>query len=375
MNETLTESQEAVVEETFKELGIDWDKSSVGSDSTSETDDQNNGGKSDKGEQKDSHSEADKKDKDSGDKGSSTGDKADDTQKESSKVRSKDRTDKSEADGDKGSDSKGNQDKQSEGDKSSGEGSKGSDKKEREEDSKGDDKPSLSEKTNRRIRDLVAKNKEAESKFNELQRQYNEAIRAQEFNKGRNPILDQDYTIDDFKVMQDKDGNVYELTPEQAELQYLKWQGAKRDAQYAEDIRRLEYTENARRADEEAEALIKRSSDAMDSLMDFVNNNPELDSDSELYDPELSALISPVVASLMVTNQENQLVDLKIQPKELFAAINKIVDYKIGKQGNGNSRLLTKNRGNEEKLNLSDEDRQYVEGLKELNISTDGIII
>lgn len=375
MNETLTESQEAVVEETFKELGIDWDKSSVGSDSTSETNDKNNRGESVEGKQKDSHSEADKEDKDSGDKGSSTGDKADNTQKEGSKVRSKDGTDKSEADGDKGSGSKGKQGEQSEGSKGSGEGDKGSDKKEREEDNGGDGKSSLSEKTNRRIRDLISKNKEAESKFRELQDEYNRVVLTQEFNQGRNPILDQDYTLDDFKVMQDKDGNVYELTPEQAEIQYLKWQGAKRDAQYAEDIRRLDYTENARRADEEAEALIKRSSDAMDSLMDFVNNNPELDSDSELYDPELSALVTPVISSLMVTNQDNQLVDLKIHPKELFNAINKVVDYKIGKQGGGNSRLLTKNRGNEEKINLSEEDRQYIEGLKELNINTDGIII
>lgn len=170
----------------------------------------------------------------------------------------------------------------------------------------------------------------------EIQRKQQEFAASQE---------DPEYTIDDFRKVRDDEGNILDLTPEEAELAWRRWQDgynqrkAERDAQYNREQAIEEYQRKA------AEEMMQSSVAAYDTLVDIYENTPELQADSSEFDEEFSNQVMPIIEDAVIYqpgtepgNEDNYqpvIVGLRVDPSKIIKAMNAIRQSKRSLPLNG----------------------------------------
>ncbi|CAN5616261.1 hypothetical protein BH23PAT2_BH23PAT2_08170 [soil metagenome] len=153
------------------------------------------------------------------------------------------------------------------------------------------------------------------------------------------------YTVEDFRKVRDREGNIIDLDPERAELAWRRWKegyeqrGTEREARENYAARVQESSEETTRQ------LMKDSSDAYDSLAGLMDDYPELVSTSGKFDADFAAdampIINEAIQYLQGTEPGNAegnppvIVGLKINPNKILAAMRGISNKKRSLPLNG----------------------------------------
>lgn len=184
----------------------------------------------------------------------------------------------------------------------------------------------------RRFQRLTEEKRERDEQIERLQQQLEEKERLHY--QSQVAQEDPEYTIDDFRKVQDNEGNVLELDQDEAELAWRRWKD-----EYDERSSGREQQQAEQRAYAEQEAqlnqqIMEESSNAYDSLASLMDDYPELVSTSGQYDKEFASVAMPIIQDSIdympgtePGNPEgNQAVimGLRVNPKQILSAMKKI---------------------------------------------------
>lgn len=213
----------------------------------------------------------------------------------------------------------------------------GSEAKEGEDDGEGGKRPGKSNPAvEARIQKLANERKAAEERADALEKQLREERRSKE--QVKTAQQDPEYTVDDFRKVRDRDGNIHDLDPERAELAFRRWKDG-----FDERAARREAESNRIAADEERESemtrsVMKKSVEAYDALAGLMDEYPELVSTSGKFNKEFAADALPIIQESIEYlegtepgNAEGKLpiiVGLKIHPKKILDALKKVGNAK-----------------------------------------------
>jgi hypothetical protein len=216
-----------------------------------------------------------------------------------------------------------------------GTGQKAHDESGSEEEGQADEKGKRPGKSNpeveKRMQQLTAEKREALERAERAEKQLQEATRKQE--QARVSQEDPEYTIDDFRKVRDREGNIIDLDPERAELAWRRWKDGY--DQRAEERQARENREAAMAAREEAttQEVMQKSVQAYDTLAALMDEYPELVS-GDKFDPEFAAEAMPIIQEsieyLPGTEPGNPddnlpvITGLRIDPKKILAALKNI---------------------------------------------------
>lgn len=195
----------------------------------------------------------------------------------------------------------------------------------------------------KRFQRLTEEKRERDELIQTLQKQLQEKNQAVEQSKIAQE--DPEYTIDDFRKVRDRDGDIVDLDPERAELAWRRWKdgydqrGAEREAKIAHEA-----AETERRSEMERQ-LMQKSSDAYDSLAALQDDYPELVSTSGKFDPDFAAQALPIIEESFEYlpgtepgNAEKNLpviIGMKLHPKKILDAMKSISEKKRNLPLNG----------------------------------------
>lgn len=312
---------------------------------------------------------------DSGDDSSHQDGHGDDTDKEGSEEARKSRKSSESSVSEEDGDGQKDESKRVRGDREDGSEDGGEDGEEDREEDGERDKRSRKEdrrrpKIERRIQKLITESKAKD----ELIAQYKmaEAEREQERQREEfDEILNQDYTLEDFRYVKAPDGSVYQCNNEEAELAYLRWNNAKQKAQYAYDVQQMEEQERIKAAEVETDTLLSRAVEAQDILDEFAEAYPELDDRSPEYDKELAELVMPLVSKGFIKQPHDAGYQAVINPMELMSAIKAVSDL-LSLRSTGENSLSDRTIGNsgrtEDKRSVSEIEDDFREVYKEYGI-------
>lgn len=220
-----------------------------------------------------------------------------------------------------------------------GSGQKTHDENSEEEEGKDDEgkRPGKSNpEVEKRFQKLTEEKRAAEQRAIELEKQLQEQKRAEQEQKIAQE--DPEYTIEDFRKVRDRDGNIIDLDAEQAELAWRRWKdgydqrAAEREAKVAHETAQAAHQEEMQRE------LMERSVKAYDSLTSLMDQYPELVSTSDKFDEDFAAEALPIIQESIEylegtepgTKDENGqdvlpvIVGLKIDPNKILLALKNI---------------------------------------------------
>lgn len=195
----------------------------------------------------------------------------------------------------------------------------------------------------RRFQRLTEEKRERDERITELENQLRQVTmeRQQEQVNSQDP----EYTIDDFRRVQDEHGNVVDLDPEQAELAWRRWRDGyqQRAAERQAELHRQ--AELERQQQEYQQKVMQESTEAYDTLTNILESTPELDDESPEYDEQFAKEVMPIIQDL-VTYQEgtepgnpdgNQpvITGMKMNPKRMLDVISRIKNAKRNLPLNG----------------------------------------
>ena len=191
-------------------------------------------------------------------------------------------------------------------------------------------------KIERRFQRLTGERDAAIQRAEAAEQQLSELL--YEKQRARIEAEDPEYTIDDFRKVYNSQGEIVELSPDQAELAWRRWKDGydKRVAdRYAEEVNQVEYQQQEQ---DISEQLMRKSVEAYDTLSDILDSYPELNSTSPQYDERLSSIITPFIESSIQYypgtepgNEEDNkpvVVGCTIQPQFIANIINQIKSIK-----------------------------------------------
>ena len=182
----------------------------------------------------------------------------------------------------------------------------------------------------RRIQQLTAVARAKDQEIDHLRQQLQESTAKQE--QARIAQDDPEYTIDDFRTVQDADGNIHELDSVQAELAWRRWCDG-----YNQRAAERSAEENRRNAREQHQAEIERetmraSVEAYDSLASMMDDYPELVK-GDKYDAAFAADAMPIIeksieylAGTEPGNPEGNLpiiIGMKMNPREILGVLKR----------------------------------------------------
>lgn len=187
-----------------------------------------------------------------------------------------------------------------------------------------------------RIQKLANEKKAAEERADALEKQLRAEKQAKE--QAKTAQEDPEYTVDDFRKVRDREGNIIDLDPERAELAWRRWKDGF-DQRAAE--REAKATQAADREERESEMtrnVMKKSVEAYDALAGLMDEYPELVSTSGKFDKDFAAEAMPIIQESIEYlpgtepgNAEEKLpiiVGLKIHPKKILEALKKVGNAK-----------------------------------------------
>lgn len=302
------------------------------------------------GRKEEKQSKGKSKDAPTDDQDGDAGDKADSKSKEVGKDSAGVPEESKEADsGVRGDKSKSKEDSKSgsegdsnEGDEPASEAAENSDD-ESEEDLEGKRPGKSDPRIEKRFQRLTEEKRERDELIEKLQRELQETT--QKHQQAQVSQEDPEYTIDDFRKVQDEDGNVIDLDPERAELAWRRWKdgyeqrGAERQA---ESHRQAEQEQQQA---ERSEQIMRQSVEAYDTIAGLMDDYPQLVSTSGQFDAEFANIAMPLIHEAVEyqpgTEPGNEegvtpvIMGLKIHPKKILEAMDKIQKAKRSLPLNG----------------------------------------
>lgn len=229
-------------------------------------------------------------------KDEASSDDNDDSGNESQKVVKKDAKDNSKVSKDAEKTGDGTDEDKSEQDGSSERGSSGDSERDDEGNESGEEvkRPGKSSPAaERRIRQLNSEKNEAVARAEQAERKY--AQLQQQLEQERVQLEDPEYTLEDFRRVQDENGNILELDDIQQELAYRRWKDGYNERQAERENQALQSQIQDYREYQQSEEIMRKSVEAYDLLNDILENTAELDVRSDKFDKEFSDTIMPLI--------------------------------------------------------------------------------
>ena len=229
-------------------------------------------------------------------KDEASSDDNDDSGNESQKVVKKDAKDNSKVSKDAEKTGDGTDEDKSEQDGSSERGSSGDSERDDEGNESGEEvkRPGKSSPAaERRIRQLNSEKNEAVARAEQAERKY--AQLQQQLDQERVQLEDPEYTLEDFRHVQDENGNILELDDIQQELAYRRWKDGYNERQAERENQALQSQIQDYREYQQSEEIMRKSVEAYDLLNNILENTAELDVRSDKFDKEFSDTIMPLI--------------------------------------------------------------------------------
>lgn len=229
-------------------------------------------------------------------KDEASSDDNDDSGNESQKVVKKDTKDNSKVSKDAEKTGDGTDEDKSEQDGSSERGSSGDSERDDEGNESGEEvkRPGKSSPAaERRIRQLNSEKNEAVARAEQAERKY--AQLQQQLEQERVQLEDPEYTLEDFRHVQDENGNILELDDIQQELAYRRWKDGYNERQAERENQALQSQVQDYREYQQSEEIMRKSVEAYDLLNNILENTAELDVRSDKFDKEFSDTIMPLI--------------------------------------------------------------------------------
>lgn len=229
-------------------------------------------------------------------KDETSSDDNDDSGNESQKVVKKDAKDNSKVSKDAEKTDSGTDEDKSEQDGSSERGSSGDSERDDEGNESGEEvkRPGKSSPAaERRIRQLNSEKNEAVARAEQAERKY--AQLQQQLEQERVQLEDPEYTLEDFRHVQDENGNILELDDIQQELAYHRWKDGYNERQAERENQALQSQIQDYREYQQSEEIMRKSVEAYDLLNNILENTAELDVRSDKFDKEFSDTIMPLI--------------------------------------------------------------------------------
>lgn len=229
-------------------------------------------------------------------KDEASSDDNDDSGNESQKVVKKDAKDNSKVSKDAEKTGDGTDEDKSEQDGSSERGSSGDSERDDEGNESGEEvkRPGKSSPAaERRIRQLNSEKNEAVARAEQAERKY--AQLQQQLERERVQLEDPEYTLEDFRHVQDENGNILELDDIQQELAYRRWKDGYNERQAERENQALQSQIQDYREYQQSEEIMRKSVEAYDLLNNILENTAELDVRSDKFDKEFSDTIMPLI--------------------------------------------------------------------------------
>lgn len=181
----------------------------------------------------------------------------------------------------------------------------------------------------KRMQQLTAEKREALERAEKAEKQLQEATRRQE--EAKISKEDPEYTIDDFRQVRDREGNIIDLNAEQAELAWRRWKDGYDQRAEERQAKANHAAAIAEREEEMVRDTMKKSVEAYDALAQLQDEYPELVSTSDKYDKDFAVDAMPIIQEaiqyLEGTEPGNPdgntpvIVGLKINPKKILDAL------------------------------------------------------
>lgn len=229
-------------------------------------------------------------------KDEASSDDNDDSGNESQKVVKKDAKDNSKVSKGAEKTGDGTDEDKSEQDGSSERGSSGDSERDDEGNESGEEvkRPGKSSPAaERRIRQLNSEKNEAVARAEQAERKY--AQLQQQLEQERVQLEDPEYTLEDFRHVQDENGNILELDDIQQELAYRRWKDGYNERQAERENQALQSQIQDYREYQQSEEIMRKSVEAYDLLNNILENTAELDVRSDKFDKEFSDTIMPLI--------------------------------------------------------------------------------
>ena len=229
-------------------------------------------------------------------KDEASSDDNDDSGNESQKVVKKDAKDNSKVSKDAEKTGDGTDEDKSEQDGSSERGSSGDSERDDEGNENGEEvkRPGKSSPAaERRIRQLNSEKNEAVARAEQAERKYTQL--QQQLEQERVQLEDPEYTLEDFRHVQDENGNILELDDIQQELAYRRWKDGYNERQAERENQALQSQIQDYREYQQSEEIMRKSVEAYDLLNNILENTAELDVRSDKFDKEFSDTIMPLI--------------------------------------------------------------------------------
>ena len=179
----------------------------------------------------------------------------------------------------------------------------------------------------KRFQKLTGEIKERDALIEKLQKDI-EANQRQQYEL-QSSQEDPEYKLEDFKTVRDEYGEIHELDDDQAELAYRRWKDGY-DSRSAEREANFEKELESRKSQEEAQyQLIQSSVAAQDTLVEIMQNTPELNADSDKFDAEFSAQVLPAIKEAIIYAPDGKTVlGFAINPNTILNAVKAVRDAK-----------------------------------------------
>ena len=229
-------------------------------------------------------------------KDEASSDDNDDSGNESQKVVKKDAKDNIKVSKDAEKTGDGTDEDKSEQDGSSERGSSGDSERDDEGNESGEEvkRPGKSSPAaERRIRQLNSEKNEAVARAEQAERKY--AQLQQQLEQELVQLEDPEYTLEDFRHVQDENGNILELDDIQQELAYRRWKDGYNERQAERENQALQSQIQDYREYQQSEEIMRKSVEAYDLLNNILENTAELDVRSDKFDKEFSDTIMPLI--------------------------------------------------------------------------------
>lgn len=220
-------------------------------------------------------------------------------------------------------------------DRSEGTGQESDESKNAQEEGKDDEgkRPGKSNpEVERRFQKFTSDIKDRDAHIEKLEKQLEEKNEAQA--KAKVQQEDPEYTVEDFRKVRDREGNIVDLDPERAELAWRRWKegydqrGAEREAKATQERAKAERESEANRQ------LMKQSVEAYDALTQLQSEYPELVSTNKEFDADFAAEAMPIIEEAIdympgtePGNKDGKLpiiTGMRIDPKKILNAMKKI---------------------------------------------------
>lgn len=293
-----------------------------------EDDDKKGAGNSNPGSTKDDDNKNQPKDASNSNNDGNSRDKTDSKSSKDGKDAGKVQDESSDADKGVRDSKSGSKDVSEQGSKDGSE--QGTERSEQEEEGK---RPGKSNpEVEKRFQKLTEEKRVAEVRAQELEKKLQE--KEQIFQQKKIAEEDPKYTIDDFRKVRDNKGEIIDLDSEAAELAWRRWKDGydERSARRGAEVERI--TAEVERESELTREIMKKSTEAYDSLSALMNDYPELVSTSGKFDNDFAATALPIIQDSIEYlkgtepgNSEDKLpviIGLKINPKKILDALKKV---------------------------------------------------